>query len=85
MTALTDTSERDRSELYEHLRTHGWVPADTSPALRRAVYLMAWRALSPAVKAALSQTRTAFHIEQHERIERAALLSLPPYQRHETR
>jgi hypothetical protein len=73
------TTARDEANaLYEHLRTHGRFPADVSASLRREVCLTAWRAMPPAVKEELSQARASFRAEQHERLEREALLSLPP-------
>lgn len=71
------TATERKIELYEHLRTHGWLPSEASEDLRREVYQMAWRAMSPATKQALAQARAEFQVEQHEHLERAALRNLP--------
>ncbi len=68
-----------RMELYEQLRTRGWI-ADSEPgALRREVYLRAWRVIPSTVKEQLHRARATFRPEQHKCLERKALRSLPPY------
>jgi hypothetical protein len=52
---------------------------DESPSLRREVYLMAWRVMPSTVKEELSRARASFRADQHDRLEREALMSLPPY------
>lgn len=76
---MTATCIMDRKiELYEQLRTRGWMADGVPPALRREAYLMAWRAMPSAVKEQLHQARATFHPDQHNYLERKALMSLPP-------
>lgn len=77
---MTATCVIDRKmELYEQLRTRGRIATSEPSALRREVFLMAWRVLPSAVKEQLSQLREGFCPEQHDCLERKALMSLPPY------
>lgn len=77
---MTATCVMDRKmELYEQLRTHGWIADNEPSSLRREVYLMAWRVIPSVMKEQLHRARAAFRPEQHEYLERKALRSLPPY------